>query len=250
MPDSCRLITPLGMWHRDRLAEGRKAGNLGLESSFSVASSRERRSQVESAARLHREMLAKFCSDLSVFDSLMRFRHSAAVLCSWAATASAAPAKAPEGSLPTLTTTQQGAQPQQRGSQTRLSVHLRAVVTYYDPNLESGYAALFVHDSTGSVYVKFLASSFGSLPAGSLVDVRGVSSAGTFAPLVAQPQISVIGHSPLPKNAVRMNFHRLMTGAEDGQWVEADGVIHSVFVYGHTVLLQLAMLDGTLSVMM
>jgi len=47
-----------------------------------------------------------------------------------------------------------------------------------------------------------------------------------------------------------MNFHRLMTGAEDGQWVEADGVIHSVFVYGHTVLLQLAMLDGTLSVMM
>jgi len=22
-----------------------------------------------------------------------------------------------------------------------------------------------------------------------------------------------------------------MTGAEDGQWVEADGVIHSVFVY-------------------
>jgi len=206
---------------------------------------------VESAARLHREMLAKFCLRPLCFRLLDAvFAILLAVLCGWAATASAAPAKAPEGSLPTLTTTQQVHSLSSEEAKRAYPVHLRAVVTYYDPNLESGYAALFVHDSTGSVYVKFLASSFGSLPAGSLVDVRGVSSAGTFAPLVAQPQISVIGHSPLPKNAVRMNFHRLMTGAEDGQWVEADGVIHSVFVYGHTVLLQLAMLDGTLSVMM
>ena len=54
------------------------------------------------------EMLAKFCLRPLCFRLLDAvFAILLAVLCGWAATASAAPAKAPEGSLPTLTTTQQ-----------------------------------------------------------------------------------------------------------------------------------------------
>jgi diguanylate cyclase (GGDEF)-like protein len=166
------------------------------------------------------------------------------------ATALPPSAKESKAELPTLTTAGQAHSLSSAEAARAYPIHLRAVVTYFDPNLELGYAALFVHDSTGSIYVKFPAGMVAVLPTGSLVDVRGVSSPGTFAPIVAQPQVQVVGQSNLPQDAPRMSFHQLMSGAEDGQWVEAVGVIHSVFVYGHTVLLQMAMIDGTLSVMM
>src|ERR1035441_898500 len=36
----------------------------------------------------------------------------------------------------------------------------------------------------------------------------------------------------------------LLTGAEDGQWIEVEGLVHSVAVSGKNVTIQVAMSDG------
>ena len=159
-------------------------------------------------------------------------------------------AKQPSAGLPTLTTARQAHSLTTEEAKRAYPIHLRAVVTYYDPYLSSGFAALFVHDSTGSIFVKLPTGLIGDLPAGTVVDVRGVSDPGRFAPYVIKPEIRVIGLSSLPGNPPRKSYTRLMTGAEDGQWIEADGVIHSVSESGHVVMLKMAMEEGTLSVMM
>jgi diguanylate cyclase (GGDEF)-like protein len=121
-------------------------------------------------------------------------------------------------------------------------------MTYFDHDYGTGYAAIFVHDSTGSIFVKIRSTSVGLLTAGTVIDVRGVSGLGGFGPVVIEPQITVIGHAPLPANPPRISLPRLETGAEDAQWVEVEGTIHAVYELTHSVTLQLAMIDGTISV--
>jgi diguanylate cyclase (GGDEF)-like protein len=121
-------------------------------------------------------------------------------------------------------------------------------VTYFDQDYGTGYAAIFVHDSTGSIFVKIRSDSVGPITAGTVIDVRGVSGLGGFGPVVKEPQIRVIGYAPLPPNPPRISLPRLETGAEDAQWVEVEGTIHAVYELAHSVTLQLAMIDGTISV--
>ena len=128
-------------------------------------------------------------------------------------------------------------------------VHLRAVVTFFDPKVGAHRTGLFVHDSTGSIFVELPQGVFESLPAGSLVDLRGVSGAGEFAPIVAQPEIKVIGYQGLPADADRPSLARLLSGAEDGQWVEVEGVVHSLVENDRHISLQLTMSDGTTSIL-
>lgn len=127
-------------------------------------------------------------------------------------------------------------------------VHLRAVVTFFDPYVSPTRTGLFVHDATGSIFVNLAPNGHQSLPPGSLVDVRGVSDPGEFAPIVAQPQVKVIGYAGLPSNAARPSFRRLFSGAEDGQWVEVEGVVHSLAENDRSVSLQLTMADGVIGV--
>lgn len=116
-------------------------------------------------------------------------------------------------------------------------IHLRGVVTYSDRYLDRRQTAMFVHDATGSI---FLALPSNVVPIngkpthpGTLVDVRGVSAMGDFAPIIAQPRVTAIGTSHLPPRAVPVSLTRLLTGKEDGQWVEVEAVILSVFEAEH-----------------
>ena len=128
-------------------------------------------------------------------------------------------------------------------------IHLRAVVTFFDANLGTTRPGLlFVHDATGAIFVRCAPDSSLSLHAGSLVDVRGVSDPGESAPIVADPQVKVIGYAGLPSNAARPSYRRLLSGAEDGQWVEVEGVVHSFAQIGRYVALQLTMADGVIGV--
>lgn len=126
-------------------------------------------------------------------------------------------------------------------------VHIRGVVTYFDRDFGYGNAAIFVHDSTGCVFVTIPSTKVGLLTAGTVIDVRGVSGRGTFGPIVTEPQIRVIGRASLPANPPRVSLLHLRTGAEDAQWIEVEGTVHAVSVYRQTVTLQLAMIDGTIS---
>jgi diguanylate cyclase (GGDEF)-like protein len=168
-----------------------------------------------------------------------------------ASLASTAPGwAAAEKKLPTLTTAHAAHDISSVEAARGYPVHLRAVVTYYDPNLGHGYSALFVNDETGGIYVRVPADTIPSLPPGTLIDVRGVSANGSFAPYVVSPVIRILGTTHLPENAVRVTYASLFSGVDDGKWVEVDGVIHSYDEVGHAVTLQLAMADGLISVIM
>src|ERR1019366_7492464 len=67
-----------------------------------------------------------------------------------------------------------------------------------------------------------------------------------FAPIIDQTRITVVGQSQLPAHAKPVTLSHLLTGTEDGQWVEIEGVVRSVFQTGTNVTLEVAMADGTI----
>jgi diguanylate cyclase (GGDEF)-like protein len=125
-------------------------------------------------------------------------------------------------------------------------VHLRGVVTFYDPYQE-GHPALFIADATGGIFVAATPGSILPIRAGSIVDISGVTDPGGFAPIIAQPAIHVVeGSRPLP-NPRAVTLPQLLTGTEDGQWVSVEGLVHSVESYGKHVVLTLVTNDGLLT---
>ena len=150
--------------------------------------------------------------------------------------------------MPTLTTTHAVHSMSSSEAARSWPVHLRGVVTYYDPVTGDGTGALFVQDATGAIFIRILQKLDFSLPAGTLIDLRGVSNAGEFAPIVARPHIHVIRFAGLPGNPHHPSLARLKSGVEDGQWVEIEGVIHSIVEQEHHVDLQVVMADGPITV--
>ncbi|MFY9727249.1 MAG: response regulator [Bryobacteraceae bacterium] len=126
-------------------------------------------------------------------------------------------------------------------------VDLRAVVTYYDPYIDPRRGALFVLDQTGGVFVAVPAQPVLPIRAGTLIEIKGVTGSGDFAPIVDHAQIRVIGEARLPEEVPRVNLAQMMTGQEDGQWIEVEGVVHSVRKTGMDVTLDVALSDGKVS---
>ena len=158
--------------------------------------------------------------------------------------------KASEGALPTLTTARQAHDLTSKEAARHYPVHLRAVVTYYDPDFGHDFSSLFVNDASGGIYIRFPANRIASLPSGTLVDVRGVSGNGSFAPYVELPQVQVIGPSHLPTRSFRVTHSSLFSGEDDGKWVEVEGIVRSVSLDERHVMLRLFMADGAISVTM
>ena len=150
--------------------------------------------------------------------------------------------------LPILTTAHQAHSLSNKEAERGYPVHLRGVVTYFDPDYGTGFAAIFVHDSTGSIFVKPRSDSIQPIPAGTVIDVRGLSGPGGFGPIVTEPHLQGIGHAPLPANPPKRSLPQLETGSEDAQWIQVEGTVHAVLQYSHSVTLRLAMEGGTVSV--
>lgn len=129
-------------------------------------------------------------------------------------------------------------------------VHLHAIVTYYDTQVDSRRIALFVHDASGGMYAAvprgFVWFRQAPLP-GTLVDISGVTAPGDFAPIIDQAHIRVIGNSHIPVHAKPVTLSHLRTGTEDGQWVEIEGVVRSVFESAANTTLEVAIVDGTIA---
>ncbi|MGA2652878.1 MAG: GGDEF domain-containing protein [Terracidiphilus sp.] len=159
-----------------------------------------------------------------------------------------------EAKLPTLTTARAAHSLTDEQARRAYPIHLRGVITYFDPDFGTGQPAIFVHDDTGSVFIKMICkltcNAADPLFVGALVDVRGVSTPGGFGPVVGNPQIRILGREPLPSNPPRVNFAKLKTGDEDAQWVEVEGAVHHVIEYANSVTLRLEMLDGPIDVTM
>ncbi|HLW80284.1 MAG TPA: PAS domain S-box protein [Terriglobia bacterium] len=122
--------------------------------------------------------------------------------------------------LPVLTRAEQVRELTPEEAAQAYPVRLRGVVTYFDPDND-----LFVQDSSAGIWIEQGDAKI-SLKPGQLVQIEGVSSAPDFAPEIVKPKIRVLGEAPLP-HAKPVTFDRLTSGAEDSQWVEVEGVVHS-----------------------
>ena len=115
----------------------------------------------------------------------------------------------------------------------RSPVRLRGVVTFCDSIVDLG---LFVHDSTGSIYVK-LGEGTNYIKAGDKVEIEGASGAGDYVPVVNAVRVTRLGHGPLPAPEPS-TFEELATGNEDSQWVELGGTVRAIVpaAQGHTLV--------------
>ena len=177
----------------------------------------------------------------------VRPKFSAAFACLVALASSVANAQRPLIPLPTLLTAHQVHSLSPEEAARQYPVHLRAVVTYYDPYIDARRGAMFVHDSSGSIFVAVPSRLVLPLRAGTLVDVTGVSGAGDYAPIVQRPQMRVLGQSHVPSKAPAVTMAQLLTAPEDGQWVEVEGLVHAVRMTAGNVILDIATLSGPLS---
>jgi signal transduction histidine kinase/CheY-like chemotaxis protein len=124
-------------------------------------------------------------------------------------------------------------------------VRLRTVVTYYDPYIDPLHPTVWVSDSSGGIYVELSTAPVVPFKAGDRLEITGSSAAGGYAPIVHASEVRVIGKSPLPSPA-RVSFAQILTGAEDGRWVEVEGVVHGVRESGKNIDLDVALSDGNI----
>lgn len=111
------------------------------------------------------------------------------------------------------------------------SVHVQAVVTYFDPY----WHLLFLQDSTAAAFVNAVGVNVALRP-GDLVDVTGVSDPGDFAPVISKPIITVIGRGTLPSPVALDVVHGDLNEA-DSIRCTFRGIVHTARVSdGHTVL--------------
>jgi len=104
-----------------------------------------------------------------------------------------------------------------------IPVHVRGVVTYYDPALPD----LFVQDSTGGIFLACQKPV--DVRRGQLIEVTGVTGPGEFAPVIEKPKIRVLGPGVLPK-PLRVPLEDLKSGSYDAAWVELSGIVLSAMV--------------------
>jgi diguanylate cyclase (GGDEF)-like protein len=126
-------------------------------------------------------------------------------------------------------------------------VRLRAVVTYYDPYIDSRHGALFVHDASGGVFVMVPSRPILAIKPGSLVEITGVTAPGDYAAVVNGSRVRLIGQSGLPPNPPSVTLTQLLTGGFDSQWVKVEGRVRSAYVGPNNVVLGIAANEGVLS---
>jgi hypothetical protein len=100
-------------------------------------------------------------------------------------------------------------------------VRLQGVVTFFFDR-----HSCFVQDESAGIYVGG-GQEFATLTPGDLVEIEGISGRGDYAPIVRPSKLLVLGHTNLPP-ARQVSFEDLMTGREDSQWVEVEGVVRAV----------------------
>jgi hypothetical protein len=102
-------------------------------------------------------------------------------------------------------------------------IQLKGVITFVAPE----YQVTFFQDDTAGIYL--FGQSDSQLTVGSLVRVTGNTTPGEYAPSIENATVHVLGHGVLPPATLK-SMARLLSGAEDSQWVAVQGVVHSADV--------------------
>jgi len=145
--------------------------------------------------------------------------------------------------LATLTTAAEVRNLTVEQAQRHYPVQLRGVVTFFDNPLYSR----FIQDATAGIYL--FETNLPYLTAGQLVEVRGFTSPGEYAPIIVPESFKILGTAPLP-TARPVTYEQLASGKEDSQFVEIAGVVRSVHFEERSkhYLIELATGGGRLTV--
>ncbi|MGA3039940.1 MAG: PAS domain-containing sensor histidine kinase [Bryobacteraceae bacterium] len=156
--------------------------------------------------------------------------------------------------LPVLTQVSQIRQLTRQQAERGYPVRIRAVVTYYSPSgpnflgrdtyMSSETPDLFIEDATAGIWVN-LPKNSPPLRAGQLVKMEGVTEVPDFAPQIGHPRYSVIGPAPLPRPK-KPSLERMLSSAEDSQWVETQGIVRQVRLLDGLLTLDVAVAGGRL----
>lgn len=110
-------------------------------------------------------------------------------------------------------------------------VRIQGVVTYADP----AWDLVYIQDETSGILVADPAHGFAG-QAGQAVAVEGYSGLGHYAPVVREPRFHLLGQDRLPM-AKPVTLEQLMTGQEDSQRVEIQGIVRFLTMErGHLAL--------------
>jgi PAS domain S-box-containing protein len=111
-------------------------------------------------------------------------------------------------------------------------VRVRGVIVYCDPK----WPGLIIMDSTGGTFIEGLDVAPRDATVGQRVEVEGRSRMNGFAPSIFQKRLRLLEKARLPRPR-RTSLEKLMSGDEDGQWIEVEGTVHSTgAVDGRSVL--------------
>ena len=150
-------------------------------------------------------------------------------------------AAAEKGDLPFLTRVEQVRRLSIEESKRGYPVRLDAVVTYADLD----WNMLFVQDPTGGIYVD-PAGSKQVLRPGQRVELEGTTQPGGYRPSVKMTRLIPRNEDLLPA-APRFSLAHLLTGDEDCQWGEVEGVVRTAEDDGSRLKLSLTSEQGRLS---
>jgi signal transduction histidine kinase/DNA-binding response OmpR family regulator len=155
----------------------------------------------------------------------------------------------PQTGLRTLTTVRQILELSRPEAIKGYPVRITAIVTFYGQALPDEHGSqptldVFIHDSTGGVWVN-LREDAPVLHPGEVIEITGTSEQPDFAPQIGHVHWRTLGTAPLPK-ARRVNFNEMISSREDGQWVQAEGIVRSANVDTESKLLvlRIAMTGG------
>lgn len=113
-------------------------------------------------------------------------------------------------------------------------VRLRGVVTV----LSGWKNSFFFQDKTSGISVDRIGDDT-KLESGDLVEIRGTTGPGKFAPVVLAARVTVLGRAQMPPTRV-LGYEQLARGKEDSQWLAVRGVVRSATVkqsWGRQVLI-------------
>jgi len=102
-------------------------------------------------------------------------------------------------------------------------VRLEGIVTYYHPE----WFILFIQDETAGIYVDPHGLKEFQVRTGQRVELQGRTSAGDYAPLIADPHLTVREETSMPPPQ-KVAIGDLLTGTQDSQWIEVEGIVRTV----------------------
>jgi signal transduction histidine kinase/CheY-like chemotaxis protein len=150
--------------------------------------------------------------------------------------------------LPTLTHAREVHDLSAKEAARAYPVLLRGVVTYYDPYFDLNQPFMFISDSTGSIFVQFTKGTVNAAQPGDIVEVRGVSDPGSFAPVVNKGQIKILGKSGELPVASKVTVAHMLTGVDDARWIRVEGVVQAADIMDpHHMSLDLQTETGLIS---